>query len=61
LTPSSHLHGIVSLGKDRPAWRHPLSGPLSALFDAFDFLRTPVSKPSQMFLTLGRGMPQGRS
>ncbi len=47
-----HLHGMASLGKDRPAWYHPLFGVLSALSATFDFLRMPFSKPSQMFVTL---------
>ncbi len=47
-----HLRGVTLLGKDRPAWYHPLFGPISAVFALFDFMRMPFSKPSQMFLTL---------
>jgi 2-polyprenyl-3-methyl-5-hydroxy-6-metoxy-1,4-benzoquinol methylase len=36
---------------------HPLHGLLCAFFAAFDILRAPFSKPSQMFLLLGRQPP----
>ncbi len=36
----------------RPMVAHPLFGPLSALFAAFDMLRAPFMRTSQMFVTL---------
>jgi len=47
-------HGIVSINKERPAIFHPLFPPLAAIFAAFDFMRTPFSKPSQMFVVLSK-------
>jgi SAM-dependent methyltransferase len=45
-----YRRGLVSLGKSRPASSHPLYNPLAAFFAVFDFLRMPLSRPSQMFL-----------
>ncbi len=52
----SILFGLFprAITADRPVHRHPLFGPLSAAFAASDLLRKPLSKPSQMFFTLGR-------
>jgi 2-polyprenyl-3-methyl-5-hydroxy-6-metoxy-1,4-benzoquinol methylase len=47
-----HRHGMISLSRNRPAWYHPLFGPISAGCAIFDFLRMPFSKTSQMFVTL---------
>lgn len=49
-----HRFFPASITRERPVVFHPLFGPLSASFAAFDMLRQPFSKPSQMFLTLGR-------
>lgn len=47
--------GLVALSAERPAVYHPLFGPLSAAFAAFDLLRMPFGgKPSQMFFLLAR-------
>ena len=45
--------GLASVTRERPAIYHPLFGPLSLLFAAFDFLRRPFAKTSQMFFVLG--------
>ena len=44
--------GVVKVGRDRPMVAHPLFGPLSAIFAAFDMLRAPLMQTSQMFVTL---------
>lgn len=44
--------GLVSITREHPAWRHPLYAPLAAGFAAFDFLRRPVSRLSQMTFAL---------
>jgi SAM-dependent methyltransferase len=44
--------GVASVGPDRPAYRHPLYGPLAGAFAGFDFLRAPVAKLSQMVAVL---------
>lgn len=46
--------GLVRVTRERPVVCHPLFGPLAALFAAFDLLRAPFGKTSQMFLTLER-------
>jgi 2-polyprenyl-3-methyl-5-hydroxy-6-metoxy-1,4-benzoquinol methylase len=40
--------------RERPVVFHPLFGLMCAGFAAFDILRSPFSRPSQMFLTLTR-------
>lgn len=47
-------HGLISLSARRPAMTHPLFPLLCAIFAAFDLLRSPFSKPSQMRLLLAR-------
>jgi SAM-dependent methyltransferase len=42
-------HGLARISRDRPMCRHPLFGPLLALFAAFDLARKPFSRTSQMF------------
>lgn len=44
--------GLIRTGANRPMVTHPLFGPLTALFAAFDILRGPFSRTSQMFATL---------
>ena len=44
--------GLVKTGADRPMVAHPLFGPLTAAFAAFDMVRAPFSRTSQMFATL---------
>lgn len=53
---ASVIHRFLPAGitRERPVVNHPLFGPLCGLFALFDLLRQPVSKPSQMFLTLVR-------
>lgn len=46
--------GWISITKKRPAPYHPLYSFLSAAFAAFDFLRGPFTKTSQMFFILAR-------
>jgi 2-polyprenyl-3-methyl-5-hydroxy-6-metoxy-1,4-benzoquinol methylase len=46
--------GIVKTGKERPVIFHPLFPFISSLFAAFDFLRRPFFKTSQMFIILKR-------
>ena len=41
--------GLVSIRRDRPMCRHPLFGPLLAVFAAADIARKPFSRTSQMF------------
>ncbi len=43
---------LVRITAERPMVAHPLFGPLSALFAALDLLRAPISRTSQMFVTL---------
>ena len=47
-----HTKGLVHVSERRPAYMHPLFSPLLALFAAFDLLRLPFAKTSQMFITL---------
>jgi 2-polyprenyl-3-methyl-5-hydroxy-6-metoxy-1,4-benzoquinol methylase len=49
-----HRRGWVRIGRERPAVYHPLFGPLTALFAAFDLLRAPLAHGSQMLFTLRR-------
>ncbi|MEK7401591.1 MAG: class I SAM-dependent methyltransferase [Gemmatimonadota bacterium] len=44
--------GATRVNAQRPAWQHPLYAPLAAVFAAFDFLRRPVSRLSQMTFAL---------
>jgi hypothetical protein len=45
---------LVKLGKDKPAFYHPVYKILIGLFAGFDILRKPFSKPSQMFIILSK-------
>jgi 2-polyprenyl-3-methyl-5-hydroxy-6-metoxy-1,4-benzoquinol methylase len=45
-------HGLVRIDAKRPAVEHPLFGPLSAAFAAFDMIRGRAMRTSQMFVTL---------
>ena len=40
---------LVRISRDRPMCRHPLFGPLLAVFAALDLARRPFSRTSQMF------------
>lgn len=44
--------GLISITKEQPVGDHPLFGLLSMVFAAFDFIRRPFSKTSQMFFIL---------
>jgi 2-polyprenyl-3-methyl-5-hydroxy-6-metoxy-1,4-benzoquinol methylase len=44
--------GIIQVSKEKPMLSSPLSTPLFAIFAAFDFLRMPFMKTSQMFIVL---------
>jgi SAM-dependent methyltransferase len=44
--------GMVSVSAQRPMVQHPLFAPLGGGFAVFDFVRLPVSRPSQMFAIL---------
>jgi hypothetical protein len=44
--------GIVKTGKERPVIFHPLFPFISSLFAAFDFIRLPFARTSQMFIIL---------
>ena len=46
--------GLVSITKERPVMFHPLFSLFGAAFAAFDFLRKPFAKTSQMFVVLKR-------
>ncbi len=43
----------ISITKERPVGSHPLFGIFSMIFAAFDFIRRPFVKTSQMFFILG--------
>lgn len=43
-----HEKGLVKASFERPLNRHPLFGPLAALFAAFDFARLPFARGAQM-------------
>jgi hypothetical protein len=43
---------LVRVSRDRPMCRHPLFGPLLALFAAIDLARKPFARTSQMFAYL---------
>jgi 2-polyprenyl-3-methyl-5-hydroxy-6-metoxy-1,4-benzoquinol methylase len=43
-----HEQGLVRASFERPLNRHPLFGPLAALFAAFDFARLPFARGAQM-------------
>jgi len=51
---SLHRRGLVKLSAARPAFMHPLFAPILGVFGAFDLLRVPFSKTSQMFITLSK-------
>lgn len=42
-------HEFVKITREQPMCRHPLFGPLLAIFAAVDILRSPFSRTSQMF------------
>jgi SAM-dependent methyltransferase len=44
--------GFIHVSSSRPVIYHPLFGLFSALGAAFDFIRRPISKTSQMFIIL---------
>jgi 2-polyprenyl-3-methyl-5-hydroxy-6-metoxy-1,4-benzoquinol methylase len=44
--------GLARISRERPVVYHPLFGLLAAGFAAFDFLRMPFAKTSQMFFVL---------
>lgn len=44
--------GLVRVDRARPMCRHPLFGPLLGLFAAFDIVRGPFARTSQMFVHL---------
>ena len=44
--------GLARIDRDRPMVEHPLFGGLTAAFAAFDMLRRPFGRTSQMFVTL---------
>ena len=46
--------GLVKIGKERPVIFHPFFPFISSLFAAFDFIRRPFAKTSQMFIILKR-------
>jgi 2-polyprenyl-3-methyl-5-hydroxy-6-metoxy-1,4-benzoquinol methylase len=46
--------GLIRANYERPLLRHPLATPLIVSSAAFDILRSPFSKTSQMFFELGR-------
>jgi SAM-dependent methyltransferase len=46
--------GMISVTKERPAVYHPLYPLLGGISAAFDFVRSPFGKLSQMFIVLGR-------
>lgn len=46
--------GWIRVSAARPMHRHPLHGPLLALFAAFDMVRAPFSKTAQMFVLLAK-------
>jgi 2-polyprenyl-3-methyl-5-hydroxy-6-metoxy-1,4-benzoquinol methylase len=48
-----HRRKLVKMGAARPAYLHPLYPFLTLAFAAFDFLRRPFAKTSQMFIILG--------
>jgi len=47
-----HARGLVQVSGRRPVCGHPLFSPLLALFAAFDLLRLPFARTSQMFIIL---------
>lgn len=49
-----HERGVISVTRERPAPYHPLFGLLAMAFAAFDFVRRPFAKTSQMFFLLER-------
>jgi 2-polyprenyl-3-methyl-5-hydroxy-6-metoxy-1,4-benzoquinol methylase len=49
-----HKRGCVRLDAEHPTFTHPLYKLFIILFAAFDLLRGPVAKPSQMFCVLRR-------
>lgn len=46
--------GLARVTRERPVVYHPLFPLLSSAFACFDVLRSPFSRPSQMFFVLGR-------
>ena len=45
--------GLIAVSRERPILEHPLFGVTAAAFAAFDLLRRPFAKTSQMFFVLG--------
>ena len=50
--------GWVDVSAARPSFYHPLFGPLAAVFAAFDMLRAPFGRRSQMVILLEADSPQ---
>lgn len=48
--------GLIHVSKEKPMLSSPLSTPFFALFAAFDFLRMPFMKTSQMFIILQKNV-----
>jgi len=46
--------GWVKMSAERPAYKHPLFPVFLGLFAAFDILRKPFAKTSQMFITVSK-------
>jgi hypothetical protein len=49
-----HRKKMITVSAKKPIIFHWLFAPLAAFFAAFDFLRRPFAKTSQMFIILGR-------
>jgi hypothetical protein len=49
-----HKKKMLRVDRERPVIFHPLFPLLSGIGAAFDFVRRPISKPSQMFIVLKR-------
>ena len=47
-----HRKKILKVTRDRPVIFHPLFPLISSFFAAFDFIRRPLAKTSQMFIVL---------
>ena len=45
----ANCRGLVRIARDRPMCRHPLFGPLLAVFACIDIIRQPFARTSQMF------------
>jgi SAM-dependent methyltransferase len=59
LLAAGRRRGWVDISRERPSFYHPAFGPLAVAFAAFDMVRAPFSRPSQMTILIEAEAAQG--